>query len=116
MGAIGEGDIGEHFPPTDAKWKNCDSRKMLKIVDGLLKKHSAKILNLDVTVICEKPKISKFKKAIALELSKVLGISSNRVNVKATTTEQLGFLGRCEGIAAQAAASVSMTITEEDNS
>jgi 2-C-methyl-D-erythritol 4-phosphate cytidylyltransferase/2-C-methyl-D-erythritol 2,4-cyclodiphosphate synthase len=115
LGAIGEGDIGDHFPPTDAKWKNCDSREMLKTVNHLLKKKGGTILNLDITVICEKPKISKFKKQMKMELAKVLGISESRVNVKATTTEKLGFLGREEGIAAQAAASVWMVITEKDS-
>lgn len=113
LGAIGEGDIGDHFPPTDAKWKNCDSREMLKMANHLLKKKGGTILNLDITIICEKPKISKFKKQMKVELAKVLGISESRVNVKATTTEKLGFLGREEGIAAQAVVSVWMVITEE---
>jgi 2-C-methyl-D-erythritol 4-phosphate cytidylyltransferase / 2-C-methyl-D-erythritol 2,4-cyclodiphosphate synthase len=113
LGAIGEGDIGDHFSPSDAKWKNIDSREMLKIVKHLLVKKGATILNLDITIICEKPKISKFKKQMKNELAKVLEISENRVNIKATTTEKLGFLGREEGIAAQAIASVWMTIFEE---
>ncbi|MBP7710023.1 MAG: bifunctional 2-C-methyl-D-erythritol 4-phosphate cytidylyltransferase/2-C-methyl-D-erythritol 2,4-cyclodiphosphate synthase [Rickettsiales bacterium] len=113
LGAIGEGDIGEHFPPSDVKWKNIDSRDMLKIIKHLLVKKGATILNLDITIICEKPKISKFKKQMEEELARVLGITKNRVNVKATTTEKLGFLGREEGIAAQAIASVWMTVFEE---
>lgn len=113
LGAIGEGDIGDHFPPSDIKWKNCDSREMLKNIHYLLKKKGAKILNLDVTIICEKPKISKFKQQMKAELAKVLGIFESRVNVKATTTEKLGFLGREEGIAAQAIASVFIVITED---
>ncbi len=113
LGAIGEGDIGEHFPPSEAKWKNIDSREMLKIVKHLLVKKGATILNLDVTIICEKPKISKFKKQMEMELAKVLGITESRVNIKATTTEKLGFLGREEGIAAQAVASVWMKVFEE---
>lgn len=104
LGAIGEGDIGEHFPPSDAKWKNYDSRDMLKIINHLVRKKGASILNIDVTVICEKPRISKYKKAMEVELAKVLNIAPERVNVKGTTTEKLGFLGRQEGIAAQAAA------------
>lgn len=113
LGAIGAGDIGEHFSPSDAKWKNIDSREMLKIVKHLLVKKGATILNLDITLICEKPKISKLKKQMEEELAKVLGIAESRVNVKATTTEKLGFLGREEGIAAQAIASVWMTVIEE---
>ncbi len=112
LGAIGEGDIGDHFSPLDEKWKNIDSREMLKIVKHLLLKKSATILNLDLTIICEKPKISKFKNQMKEELAAVLGISKNRVNIKATTTEKLGFLGRCEGIAAQAATLVLMTFCE----
>ncbi len=113
LGAIGEGDIGEHFPPNEAKWKNIDSREMLKTIKHLLIKKGAKILNLDVTIICEKPKISKFKKQMEQELATVLGIEKNRVNVKATTTEKLGFLGREEGIAAQAISSIWMTVMED---
>jgi 2-C-methyl-D-erythritol 4-phosphate cytidylyltransferase/2-C-methyl-D-erythritol 2,4-cyclodiphosphate synthase len=113
LGAIGEGDIGEHFPPSDSKWENCDSREMLKIINDLLNKKGAKIINIDVTLICEKPKVSKYKKAMEEELAKALGINKSRVNLKATTTEKLGFLGRGEGIAAQASASVSMFILQE---
>jgi 2-C-methyl-D-erythritol 4-phosphate cytidylyltransferase/2-C-methyl-D-erythritol 2,4-cyclodiphosphate synthase len=113
LGAIGCGDIGEHFPPTDAKWKDIDSREMLKIINHLLKKKGGTIMNLDITIICEKPKISKFKGKMREELAKILNISSNRVSVKATTTEKLGFLGREEGIAAQAVAAVLMVHTEE---
>lgn len=113
LGAIGEGDIGEHFPPSDSKWKNIDSREMLKTVNHLLIKKGASILNIDITLICEKPKISKFKIQMKEELAKVLNISKGRVNVKATTTEKLGFLGREEGIAAQAVASIWMVMTEE---
>ena len=106
LGAIGEGDIGDHFPPTDAKWKNADSCEMLKITNHLLKKKGGTILNLDITLICEKPKFSKFKNQMKQRLAEVLNISTTRVNVKATTTEKLGFLGREEGIAAQAVASI----------
>jgi 2-C-methyl-D-erythritol 4-phosphate cytidylyltransferase/2-C-methyl-D-erythritol 2,4-cyclodiphosphate synthase len=109
LGAIGEGDIGDHFPPTESKWKNADSREMLKTINHLLKKKGGTILNLDLTLICEKPKISKFKNQMKTALAEVLGISTTRVNVKATTTEKLGFLGREEGIAAQAVASIALT-------
>jgi 2-C-methyl-D-erythritol 4-phosphate cytidylyltransferase/2-C-methyl-D-erythritol 2,4-cyclodiphosphate synthase len=112
LGAVGEGDIGDHFPPTDIKWKDCDSREMLKTASYLLIKKGGTILNLDISLICEKPKISKFKDAMKKELAKILNIDSSRINIKATTTEQLGFVGREEGIAAQAVASIWMTITE----
>jgi 2-C-methyl-D-erythritol 4-phosphate cytidylyltransferase/2-C-methyl-D-erythritol 2,4-cyclodiphosphate synthase len=113
LGAIGEGDIGEHFPPSDLKWKNADSREMLKTVNHLLKKKGASITNLDITLICEKPKMLKYKPKMREEMAQILNISLNRINIKATTTEKLGFLGREEGIAAQATASVLMIITEE---
>ncbi len=113
LGAIGEGDIGDHFPPSDMKWKNCDSREMLKIINHLLVKKGAKIINIDITLICEKPKISKFREQMKIALAEVLNISTTRINVKATTSEKLGFLGREEGIAAQAVASIRMMLAEE---
>ena len=106
LGAIGRGDIGEHFPPSEQKWKNCDSREMLKKVYELIQKSSASILNIDLTIICEKPKILKYKNKMKEELSAILGISTQRINIKATTTEKLGFIGREEGIACQAIASI----------
>ena len=106
LGAIGQGDIGEHFPPSEQKWKNCDSREMLKKVYEIIQKFSATILNIDLTIICERPKILKYKNKMKEELSAILGISSKRINIKATTTEKLGFIGREEGIACQASASV----------
>ena len=106
LGAIGRGDIGEHFPPSEQKWKNCDSREMLKKVYGIIQKSSASILNIDLTIICEKPKILKYKNKMKEELSAILGISTQRINIKATTTEKLGFIGREEGIACQAIATL----------
>lgn len=113
LGAVGEGDIGDYFPPSDSRWENCDSCDMLKIVSHLLIKKGAKIVNLDVTLICEKPKVSKLKRKMKEKLAEVLKITADRVNIKATTTEKLGFLGRAEGIAAQASATVRMTIRED---
>lgn len=113
LGAIGKGDIGEHFPPSDPKWKNVDSREMLKVVQRMLVKKGASIVNTDLTIICEKPKISKLKSQMEEALAKVLDVSKDRVNVKATTTEKLGFLGREEGIAAQAVATVWMTVVDD---
>ena len=113
LGAIGCGDIGEHFPPNDDKWQGIDSREMLRIVDSLLKKKGGKILNLDLIIICENPKISQYKKAMRAEIATVLNIEESRVNIKATTTEKLGFTGRGEGIASQATVSVWLTRIEE---
>jgi 2-C-methyl-D-erythritol 4-phosphate cytidylyltransferase/2-C-methyl-D-erythritol 2,4-cyclodiphosphate synthase len=108
LGALGKGDIGDHFSPSDHKWKNCDSREMLKIVNKLIKKSNANIINIDLTLICERPKISKHKDAIKQELSRILNISNQRINLKATTTEKLGFLGRQEGIACQSAVALNV--------
>jgi 2-C-methyl-D-erythritol 4-phosphate cytidylyltransferase/2-C-methyl-D-erythritol 2,4-cyclodiphosphate synthase len=113
LGAIGEGDIGDHFPPSDPKWKDCDSHEMLKTVNHLLIKKGGRLVNIDITVVCELPKISKHKQKMRETLAKILNISPTRVNIKATTTEKLGFLGRSEGLAADAAVSVVMNVREE---
>jgi 2-C-methyl-D-erythritol 4-phosphate cytidylyltransferase / 2-C-methyl-D-erythritol 2,4-cyclodiphosphate synthase len=110
LGAIGEGDIGEHFPPSDVKWKNADSLEMLKTINQLLRKRGGNLVNLDITLLCEKPKVSKYKERMKIALAEALNVSTTRISVKATTTEKLGFLGREEGIAAQAVASVLLTI------
>ncbi len=113
LGSIGEGDIGEHFSDQDAKWENCDSKEMLRITNHLLRKRGARILNIDLTVICEAPKISKYKKQMEETIASTLNIKPQRVNLKATTTEKLGFLGRKEGIAAHAICSVSISTLED---
>jgi len=110
LGAIGEGDIGDHFSPADNKWKDIDSREMLKIVRQFLIKKDVTINNLDITIICQKPKIAKYKESMKKEMSQILNIASAKVNIKATTTENLGALGRQEGIAAQAICSVSFVV------
>ena len=112
LGAIGEGDIGEHFPPSSDKYKDMDSREMLKIIRHVLLKKGGKILNIDVTLICQEPKISAHKKDMKKALAEDLNISPARINIKGTTTENLGFLGRTEGIAAQAAASVLISVID----
>jgi len=113
LGSIGEGDIGEHFSDKDAKWENCDSKEMLRITNHMIRKRGARILNIDLTVICEAPKISKYKKQMEETIADTLNIKSERVNLKATTTEKLGFLGRKEGIAAHAICSVSVSTLED---
>lgn len=99
LGAAGLGDIGEHFPPSDKEHKDKDSRKF---VNHVIKLIEAKVNNIDITVICEKPKLSAHKKAIKEEIARLCEIDETRVNIKATTTEGLGFTGRGEGIACQA--------------
>ncbi len=113
LGAVGEGDIGEHFPPNDSKWSGADSREMLKLTNHLLHKKGARIINIDTTIIAEKPKVLKYKAKMKDSLAKVLNIAKNRINIKATTTERLGFLGRQEGIAAEAIASVYIAMLDE---
>lgn len=103
LGAVAMGDIGEHFPPSDMKWKDANSVDLLRHVNQLLQKKGGKIANIDVTIICEKPRVNKFKPAMVTKLTEALGLTHDQVNVKATTTEKLGFTGREEGIAAQAA-------------
>lgn len=108
LGAIGEGDIGEHFPPSDDKFKNMDSAVFVKRALELLHEKSATINNVDITIICERPKISEYKKDMVARIAQILQIDSSRVNVKATTTEKLGFTGRGEGVAAQALVTIKV--------
>lgn len=106
LGAIGAGDIGAHFPPTDPQWKGTPSDVFLRHAGELLAKYGGRIANLDVTLICEEPKIGPHRQAMRERIAEILEISMDRVSVKATTTEGLGFTGRGEGIAAQAVATV----------
>jgi len=106
LGAIGGGDIGQHFPPTDPRWRGAESHIFLAHAGEMARARGARIVNCDVTVICEAPKVGPHRAAMAARIAEILEIAVERVNVKATTTEQLGFTGRGEGIAAQAAASI----------
>lgn len=108
LGAIGAADIGRHFPPSDDRWKGADSAVFLAHAARLVEGRGGRIANIDVTIICERPKIGAFRAAMRLRTAEVLGLSSERINVKGTTTEELGFTGRREGIAAQASANVLM--------
>lgn len=113
LGAIGQGDIGDHFPDSDEKWKDANSASMLDYTHHLLKKRGAAILNIDLIIICEKPKITKYKAKMRKNLSEILRIEESRINIKATTTEKLGFIGKEQGIASQAVSSVKISILEE---
>lgn len=106
LGAIGAGDIGAHFPPSDPQWKDTDSEVFLRHAGELVAAKGGRISNIDVTLVCEQPKIGRHRQAMIKRIADILGISEDRVGVKATTTERLGFTGRGEGIAAQAAATV----------
>lgn len=108
LGAIGAGDIGEHFPPSDARWKNADSTQFVTHTLSLFAKQKALLVNVDITLICEYPRVSAHKPAMKQVLSTLLNLKPERVNIKATTTEKLGFIGRSEGLAAQAIVSVKI--------
>jgi 2-C-methyl-D-erythritol 4-phosphate cytidylyltransferase/2-C-methyl-D-erythritol 2,4-cyclodiphosphate synthase len=106
LATCGAGDIGTHFPPSDPQWKGAASHIFTEYAAKLVRERGGRIANVDVTLICEAPKIGPHREAMTAELSAMLGISSERISVKATTNEKLGFLGREEGIAAIATASV----------
>lgn len=109
LGAMGDGDIGTHFPPTDAQWRGADSSLFLKHAHDLLLERGGELTHADLTIICERPKVAQHRKAMRARIADIMGIGEQRVSVKATTTEGLGFTGRAEGIAAQATVTVSVT-------
>jgi len=106
LGASGAGDIGELFPDSDSKYKNIDSKELLKKVVSFLYNVGFKIVNCDLTIMAESPKLSPYKKEIRITIAKILNISPISVNIKATTTEKLGFIGRKEGVAVNATATL----------
>lgn len=108
LGAIGDGDIGSHFPPSDARWRGADSGAFLRHAAALVRGRGGVIAHVDVTVICERPKVGPHRAAMVARIADLLAIAADRVSVKATTTERLGFTGRGEGIAAQAVATVRL--------
>ncbi|MGB4058290.1 MAG: 2-C-methyl-D-erythritol 4-phosphate cytidylyltransferase, partial [Alphaproteobacteria bacterium] len=108
LGALAEGDIGQHFPPSNPDYKNLASDIFLKRARAIADEKSAMIQNIDLTIICESPKIGPYREAMQTRIAEILGLSPAQVGVKATTTEQLGFTGRGEGIAAQAIATVKI--------
>lgn len=106
LGAMGKGDIGQHFPPSDARLKGMDSAFFVEETYKMLEQLGGRIVHLDITLICEAPRISLHREAIVTKISRLLNTQQNRVNLKATTTEKLGFTGRGEGIAAEAVATI----------
>ncbi|MFV9875309.1 MAG: 2-C-methyl-D-erythritol 4-phosphate cytidylyltransferase [Rickettsiales endosymbiont of Dermacentor nuttalli] len=108
LGSIGAGDIGIHFPSTDNKWKGVRSTKFVDYVLKMLVTKNVTVINVDITIIGEVPKIAPYSFKMQDQLSKILSIATNRINIKATTTEKMGFIGRKEGIAAQVVASIRM--------
>jgi 2-C-methyl-D-erythritol 4-phosphate cytidylyltransferase/2-C-methyl-D-erythritol 2,4-cyclodiphosphate synthase len=108
LGCVGAGDIGQHFPPTDERWRGAPSWKFLDHAAGLVAAKGGVINHVDVTIICERPKVGPHRGAMRAKIAEILKIAEDRVSVKATTTEGLGFTGRREGIAAQATATVRL--------
>ena len=102
LGALALGDIGKHFPPSDSRWKDADSRFFLRHCMVLVREHGYVLGNADITVICEAPKIGPHADEIRVTLAQDIGAEITQISIKATTTETLGFTGRGEGIAAQA--------------
>ncbi len=114
FGAMAAGDIGSHFPPADPQWQGQDSAHFLAHACRMLAERDGKITHLDLTIICEHPKIGPHREAMQSRIAAICGIAEHRVSVKATTTEKLGFTGRGEGIAAQAAATIRLP-TQDDH-
>ncbi|MEM8812911.1 MAG: bifunctional 2-C-methyl-D-erythritol 4-phosphate cytidylyltransferase/2-C-methyl-D-erythritol 2,4-cyclodiphosphate synthase [Pseudomonadota bacterium] len=110
-GALGDGDIGHHFPPSDPQWKGAPSDLFLNHAGGRVRERNGRITNIDLTIICEAPKIGPHRDRIRARIAAILDLDLDRVSVKATTTERLGFTGRSEGIAASATATVMLPMT-----
>ena len=109
LGAIAMGDIGDHFPPSDPQWKGASSDKFLAYANQLIEEAGYRVANIDLTIICEAPKIGPHRHAMRERIAALLNVDIAAISVKATTTERLGFTGRGEGIAAQAMAMVTST-------
>jgi 2-C-methyl-D-erythritol 4-phosphate cytidylyltransferase/2-C-methyl-D-erythritol 2,4-cyclodiphosphate synthase len=115
LGTIGAGDIGTHFPPTDPQWRGADSARFLDHARAQVIAAGGRIDHVDLTIICEAPKIGPHRPAIRARIAELLGLKEGKVSVKATTTERLGFTGRREGIAAQAVATVRLPDDEGES-
>jgi 2-C-methyl-D-erythritol 4-phosphate cytidylyltransferase/2-C-methyl-D-erythritol 2,4-cyclodiphosphate synthase len=108
LGAIGAGDVGLHFPPSDPRWRGAASEQFLRYAAELVGARGGAVAHVDLTIICERPRIGPYRAAMIERVAAILGIGADRVSVKATTTDRLGFTGRGEGIAAQAVATVRL--------
>ncbi len=113
LGAAGAGDIGQYFPSDDPQWKGADSSRFVREARRVVDEMDAEISNVDITIIAQKPKLASYREAMRAKIAEILGLPTGRVNVKATTTDHLGFIGRGEGICAMAI--VALT-TEIDHS
>ena len=110
LGAIAAGDIGVHFPPSDPRWHGADSARFLRHAVELVRARGGMVRHLDVTIVCEAPRIGPYRAAMAERVAAIAGLEPGRVGLKATTTEGLGFAGRGEGIAVQAVATVGLPL------
>ncbi len=106
LGALGAGDIGQHFPPSDEKWRDAPSDKFIQHAHALLTERGGTLIHIDITIICERLKVGPHRTTMVESIARILDLDTGRISVKATTTEGLGFTGRGEGIAAQAVATV----------
>jgi 2-C-methyl-D-erythritol 4-phosphate cytidylyltransferase/2-C-methyl-D-erythritol 2,4-cyclodiphosphate synthase len=108
LGALADGDIGAHFPPTDPQWRGAPSAKFLAFAVDRVRQRGGRIAHLDITIVCEAPRIGPHRDAMRARIAEIAGIGIDRVAVKATTNEKLGFIGRREGIAAMATATIRL--------
>jgi 2-C-methyl-D-erythritol 4-phosphate cytidylyltransferase/2-C-methyl-D-erythritol 2,4-cyclodiphosphate synthase len=110
-GALADGDIGHHFPPSEAAWRGADSAQFLQHASGRVAERGGNILHLDLTLVCERPKVGPHRDAMRARIAAIAGLALDRVAVKATTSEKLGFTGREEGITAHAVATLSLPVS-----
>lgn len=114
LGAIGDGDIGQHFPPSDPQWKGASSDQFQLDAMRRLSERGGRLAHVDITIVCEEPKIGPHREAIRTSIAKICAVPVSRISVKATTSERLGFTGRKEGIAALASVTVRLPFQDED--
>ena len=112
LGALADGDIGDHFPPSDPQWRGASSDRFLPVRGRAGRRADGRIAHLDVAIIAEAPRIAAFRDAMRARIAAICGIASDRVGVKATTNERLGFIGRGEGIAAMATATIRLPFAD----
>jgi 2-C-methyl-D-erythritol 2,4-cyclodiphosphate synthase len=113
LGAAGAGDIGQYFPSTEERWRNADSTVFVREAKRILDEMSAEISNLDITIVAQKPKLAAHRDAMVASVAKLLNLPQGHVNVKATTTDHLGFIGRGEGICALAICIVILRVAKD---
>ena len=114
LGGLADGDIGSHFPPSDPQWRGASSDRFLSYAVERVRKRGGRIAHLDLTIVCEAPKIGPHRDAMRTRIAEIAGLTLDRVGVKATTSEQLGFTGRREGIAALATATLRLAWSAAD--